>query len=55
MVSDHGMIEVDQNKNTKLIDIEKFVNSSDIDVMLDRGTTSFLIPNQGREDIVKSS
>lgn len=53
VVSDHGMIEVDEFKNTHIIDIEKVVNASDVHVMLDRGTTSFLIPNPGRDHVVK--
>jgi hypothetical protein len=46
------MIEIDENKNTKLIDIENIVDANDIHVMLDRGTTAFIIPNPDKESKV---
>lgn len=49
VVSDHGMIEIDEKKNTELINIETIIDSNDIEVMLDRGTTSFLIPKPHKE------
>ena len=52
VVSDHGMVEIDENKNTKLIDIETIIDPDDIEVMLDRGTTSFLIPKPNKENKV---
>lgn len=56
VVSDHGMLNVDtdKKKDTTLIDIEKIVDQDDIDVMLDRGSTAFLIPKEGRIDKVRS-
>jgi len=54
VVSDHGMVNVDpeNKKDTELIDIEKIVDQNDIDVMLDRGSTAFLIPKEGKIDKV---
>ncbi|XP_054162379.1 glycerophosphocholine cholinephosphodiesterase ENPP6-like [Oppia nitens] len=49
VVSDHGMIEVDESKNTKMINIENIVDANDVEVMLDRGTTSFIIPKPNKE------
>ena len=55
VVSDHGMIEIDENRNTKMINIENIVNVDDVQVMLDRGTTAFIIPNPNKEAKVGSS
>lgn len=54
MVSDHGMLNVDPEKarDTKLIDIETIIDADDVRVMLDRGSTSFLYPNPGKEEKV---
>lgn len=54
VVSDHGMLSVDveHKKDTQLIDMEKIVDQDDVEVMLDRGSTAFLIPKEGRLDKV---
>lgn len=47
------MLNVDpEKKDTQLIDIDKIVDQEDIDQMLDRGSTSFLIPHEGKVDKV---
>jgi len=57
VVSDHGMIDVDaeNKKDTKLIDIETILDPNDVQVMLDRGSTSFLYPMAGKEDKVMAA
>lgn len=45
-------VDTENKKDTKLIDIETFVDVNDVHVMLDRGSTSFLYPNAGKEEKV---
>ena len=45
-------VDTENKKDTKLIDIESFVDVNDVQVMLDRGSTSFLYPNPGKEEKV---
>lgn len=55
VVSDHGMLDVYSPKEVKTIDIETILNASDIQVMLDRGSLSFLIPKPGKLEKVSYS
>ncbi|RWS22215.1 ectonucleotide pyrophosphatase/phosphodiesterase family member 6-like isoform X4, partial [Leptotrombidium deliense] len=51
LVSDHGMTTVDTEGNfTVLIDLENIINEDDVEMMLDRGSTSFLYPKRGKEE-----
>ena len=45
-------VDAENKKDTKLIDIESIVDPDDVSVMLDRGSTSFLYPNPGKEEKV---
>lgn len=48
-------VDVENKKDTKLIDIDTILDPNDVQVMLDRGSTSFLYPMPGKEDKVSVS
>ena len=48
-------VDTENKKDTKLIDIETIVDVNDVHVMLDRGSTSFLYPNPGKDEKVSIS
>lgn len=54
VVSDHGMLTVDEDDSniTEIIDIDDIIDDEDVSLMLDRGSTSMLIPQLGKEDKV---
>lgn len=47
-------VDTENKKDTKLIDIETIVDVNDVHVMLDRGSTSFLYPNPGKDEKVSN-
>lgn len=51
LVSDHGMLDVQSKKHkTILIDIENYLDENDVEVMLDRGSISMIIPKANKEE-----
>ena len=51
LVSDHGMLQVQSKKESAiLIDIDDYIDESDVVTMLDRGSVSLIIPQDGKEE-----